>query len=92
MGWEDQEWWREERRKQGHGASWENFKPKPDSEGAIPAADNVIRIRRPRRLRAASTQPQQVFDAPGGSGISRLLYIVSAIICSLLIALGYLIF
>ncbi|SHN10417.1 hypothetical protein [Phytopseudomonas punonensis] len=84
MGPEDREWWREGRQKQGHGASWDNFKAQPSSK-----VSNVLRIQRPLKLATATPyaqlQPQQLI-APR-LNTSRLLLILGVVaVVSLIVA------
>ncbi|KIP90434.1 MULTISPECIES: hypothetical protein [Pseudomonas] len=95
MGLEDHEWWREERRQQGHNASWDNFRAKPENDPSTPDA-SVLRIQRPAKLRATPSylhlHAQQLLDAREGSSTSRLLLILGVVACGSMVAVGYFVF
>lgn len=95
MGTEDREWWREERRQQGYNASWDNFRPKPDTESPALEAGNILRIQRPIKLSTPSHGPlhaQQVLDTRSATRTGRLLLILGMVACSSLVAVGYFVF
>lgn len=84
MALEDREWWREERRQQGHKASWDNFSakppsPKPDDTSKNASSDE--RVERPIKQRTPPSyvhlQAQEILDArPKGSGAYSWLAII----------------
>lgn len=98
MGLEDREWWREGRRQQGHNASWENFraKPDPDPDAATPEGGNILRIQRPAKLRVAPSylqlHAQQLLEKRERSGVSRLLLILGLVACVSMLVVGYFVF
>lgn len=95
MGLEDHEWWREERRQQGHNASWDNFRVKPDPRLPTLAASGLLRIQRPTKL---ATPPsnlhlhEQHHEARTGSRTSIVLLILGAVACGAMVVVGYFVF
>lgn len=72
MGLEDREWWREERRQQGHKASWDNFRagaprsPLPTDNEASSSGEKAKEERRtkPRTIPSyIHLQAQEILDA-----------------------------
>lgn len=87
MGLEDREWWRDERRQQGHQASGDTFRAgAPRSQPEDAGVGEVVRLEQPAKPRTPPSYvhlpAQEILDAPSkGSGAYFWVAVVALAIC-----------